>query len=199
LLLTIDRPVRELALRNQSRTGGDLADAGNLYGSFPPWLIASGILYGGGALTRSERTRTTGLMLFESIAISGSITAVCKVLTGRSRPYVNEGAFRFRGVRFSDESLSLPSGHSTVAFAASSVLASRIGNPAAAAGLYLLAGLTAASRVYRDEHWISDTFLGAAIGTVVGNAVVRFGEREAAGAGLLIIPATGGMRAELVF
>jgi membrane-associated phospholipid phosphatase len=74
---------------------------------------------------------------------------------------MNEGNVRFHWLQFSDKYLSFPSGYSKVAFALSSVLSERIHNTAVSIGLYSLAGMTALARVYHDEHWFSDVFLGA--------------------------------------
>ena len=66
------------------------------------------------------------------------------------------------------------------------------------AGLYALAGVTAWSRVYHDNHWFSDTFLGAALGTSVGLAV-SCEKGEGSPVGLLIEPSLSGVRLELDF
>jgi membrane-associated phospholipid phosphatase len=128
-------------------------------------------------------------MLFESVVLAGLANMTLKSVIGRSRPQTEEGPFRFRGFQTALERTSLPSGHSTVAFAVSSVLARRIDNPYATVGLYGMAALTAVSRIYHDNHWLSDTFLGAAIGTSVGLAVAGGGEEtsvsiEPSGSGL---------------
>src|SRR2546426_4946924 len=198
LLFAVDEPIRSLARRNQSQFGDDAAAVGNFYGGASNALIASGAIYLGGLAFRNKDVRVTGLMLLESLTIAGVITAGVKVLAGRSRPYNEEGAGRFRGFQFRNEAMSLPSGHSTVAFVLSTVLAGRIRSTPATVGLYSLAALTAAARVYSDEHWVSDTFLGAAIGTVVGNAVIHFNEGSET-TGLRLVPLPAGLKAELIF
>jgi len=45
-------------------------------------------------------------------------------------------------------------------------------------GLYSFASLTALARVYQNVHWFSDTFLGAAIGTVAGVAIADLSEND---------------------
>jgi membrane-associated phospholipid phosphatase len=112
-------------------------------------------------------------MLMESLLWTGVVTTVIKYTFGRARPYMNEGNVRFHGIQFSDKYLSFPSGHAAVAFTLSSVLSERINNTAASIGLYTLAGLTGAARIYHDQHWLSDVFLGAVIGTSVGTAVAH--------------------------
>jgi membrane-associated phospholipid phosphatase len=84
---------------------------------------------------------------------------------------MNEGNVQFHGIQFSDKYWSFPSGHSAVAFTLSSVLSNRIHTTAASIGLYSLAGMTALARVYHNEHWFSDVFLSAVIGTSIGTAV----------------------------
>ena len=85
-------------------------------------------------------------------------------------------------------------GHSAVAFAVSSVLAGRIKNTYASIGLYSLAALTACSRVYQDEDCLSDTFLGGAIGTVVGISAVELHEQHDRHSSLKIVPTIHGVR-----
>ena len=68
----------------------------------------------------------------------------------------------------------MPSGHVTVAFAMSSVLAERIDNVYASVFLYSLAASTVFQRIYSDSHWASDCIPAAVIGFVIGKAVVRF-------------------------
>ena len=58
------------------------------------------------------------------------------------------------------------------------MLAERIDNIYASIGLYGLAGLTAYQRIYSDNHWISDIFLGAAAGIAIGKYFANLHERN---------------------
>ncbi len=197
-LFTFDRTARVEAARNQSDAAHSVFNVGREYGREIYGLSLAGGLYAGGIAFQRTDIRTTGRMLGESIVIAGVINIALKSLFGRSRPQTGEGPYEFRGFQTSNEHLSLPSGHSTVAFSVSSVLARRIGNPYASAALYSLAGVTALSRVYTDDHWISDTFLGAAIGTAVGLSVSNRGE-ETPILGLRIQPSLSGLHVEYLF
>jgi hypothetical protein len=199
LLFSLDESARSLSLRNQSQLGDRLASIGNGYGGEVYPVIIMGSLYAGGLALRNGDIRLTGLTVFESVAFAGIVTTVLKSVFGRSRPYVEEGSTRFRGLQFQTETTSLPSGHSTVAFAVSSALSGRINNAWASAGLYSLAALTAASRVYGDQHWCSDVFLGAAIGTAVGMSVVHLHDDRKENSSIRILPMFHGLRAELIF
>jgi membrane-associated phospholipid phosphatase len=200
ILFAADEPVRKLALRNQSKTGDDLFWIGREYGRIQYALVLSGVLYTGGLVFKHDEIRITGMMVFESVVFAGAITTVLKSTIGRARPYLNEGNWSFRGIQFNEDRYSLPSGHSTVAFAVSSTLAGKINNTWATVGLYSLATITAFSRIYNDEHWVSDNFLGAAIGTSIGIAVVNLHkQREESHTVIRIVPSFNGFRAELIF
>jgi len=188
LLFISDHAIRDIAQRNQTSQADKIFSIGEQYGS-PIYGLALGAgLYAGGLALKQSDIRTTGVMLYESLGFAGLTTTVLKALVGRSRPYVGEGEYRFHGLQFNTEHTSLPSGHVTVAFSVSSVLAERIHNVYATIGLYSLASLTVGARVYNDEHWFSDTFLGAAIGTVSGLAVARFHEQKNDGLSISIVP-----------
>ena len=60
---------------------------------------------------------------------------------------------------------SLPSGHTTLMWAAVTPYAKEFDLP----WLYGVAAITNAARVGSREHWLSDTVAGAALGYVVGH------------------------------
>jgi membrane-associated phospholipid phosphatase len=196
---TADNTVRSSVLRSHSTTGNNFASFGTEYGNAKYGLGLSGLLYLTGLCADRREIAETGMMLFESIAFAGITTTVLKSVIGRSRPFLEEGHGQFHPFQAHDEYLSFPSGHSTVAFAVSSVLSRRIDNLAVSVGLYSLAVITAWSRVYNDEHWLSDNIAGAVIGITAGYAVTgnrhRIGEEGA----FRITPAWNGLRAELSF
>lgn len=199
LLFSVDEFVRDAVRRNSSSTGDWLSSMGREYGREVNAFLFSGGLYIGGVLFDKPGVRRTGLQVFEAVAISGIVTSIIKSLAGRRRPYLNNGPDRFEGFQFRHETTSLPSGHSTVAFAMSTVLAKEIDNPYATAGLYSLATITALSRIYDDEHWASDTFLGAAIGAAVGFSVVHLHESAGGTSSLHVVPGPGGLNVHMDF
>jgi membrane-associated phospholipid phosphatase len=195
-LFVVDEPVRSLAARNYSKAGDLMFGIGRQYGNAVYAASFSGILYLGGLTFNDDAARETGLALCESLALAGLVTSVLKSGLGRSRPYTEEGAFKYWGFQFKAATTALPSGHSTVAFAVSSVLASRLRNSSWSAVLYSLATLTALSRVYHDNHWASDSFLGSAIALSVGLAVVSYHRHPTSEAQLRLIPTLDGLRTE---
>ena len=178
-LLPADESLNALMLRNRSKAADGFAEVGRLYGEL---AVGGGIgagVYVLGLATENAEVRVTGRLTLEALAFGGVVNIALKSLAGRSRPYVNEGAFAFLPVQFTTDNTSFPSGHTTVAFAVSSVLAERIGDPWIGAGLYALASVTALSRMYHTKHWASDVILGGAIGAGAGLLVTHL-ERERA-------------------
>jgi membrane-associated phospholipid phosphatase len=123
-------------------------------------------------------------------------TGAFKHLVGRTRPYsaLNRPQFAANPV---DRNTSFFSGHSATAFATVSFLAwdlsdhlvhhtlesdaSRLwlGRILPFLGLYGVAGLTAFSRIYDQQHFFSDVATGSMVGALIGNLVylIHFDER----------------------
>lgn len=136
-------------------------------------IIFSSTIYGTGLFSNSIELRTTGRQLFEALAMSGIITTSLKYITGRSRPYTNDIHSNFRFFQYKNEYLSFPSGHTTVAFAFSTIIAERINRWWASVFLYGLSCSTGYSRIYYDQHWLSDVFLGACVGYFSARSILN--------------------------
>lgn len=151
----------------------------------PGALAAGVVVFGIGAASDRRGTAAVGLHTVEAIVASGAVTGAVKMLAGRARPYTtgDSSATSFdlgRGLRGGTAYQSLPSGHSTAAFALAGALAAegrhrwastnRITGPAG----FAVAALVAGSRIYHDRHWASDVVLGAGIGATAGAVAVRY-------------------------
>ncbi|MCB0732353.1 MAG: phosphatase PAP2 family protein, partial [Ignavibacteriae bacterium] len=167
-LMTVDKEVNQEVIKNNNNFQDGFTKIGKYYGEGYAMAGIPLIVYGSGLIFNSKSFRTTGRLLIESLAAAGLTTSLLKILIGRSRPYANDGEYKFNFFETKNIKNSLPSGHSTVAFTISTVLSERIDNIYASIGLYSLATLTAYQRVYSNNHWLSDTFLGAAIGITAG-------------------------------
>lgn len=136
-------------------------------------------IYLGGLLFKSEEVRTTGRLLFESMALSFLVNQSVKIIAGRARPDQGLGNIEFRFFQLKDDFKSFPSGHTTAAFTIATVLSDRIDNVFASTALYLLAAGTGFQRIMQDRHWFSDVVVGAMVGTVCSKAVLNAHERAA--------------------
>ncbi len=175
VLFFADNSVRDFALRNQSELNGNIFSADKFYGNIYSIGLSVSI-YGYGLLARDSKIRKTGLQAMTAVFYAGLATTLIKSVLGRHRPYLNDGNKKFSPFSIDNDFLSLPSGHTTVAFALSTVMANAYNNFAWQTFWYSIAGLTAASRIYHDRHWVSDVFLGAVIG--YSTAKVIIGEKE---------------------
>ncbi len=202
LSMLLDNDVRNAARRNQSKSLDDITKAGKYYGEVVPAVSLSAGIYAAGLIFKERSVSLTGRLLAESLLYAGTINILLKMLFSRARPYNDKGNTDFGNYNFNNDYYSLPSGHTTVAFTVSTVLAERINNIYATIGLYGLAALTAYQRIYSDNHWFSDTILGAAIGVVISRAVVKLNESdpyEDQLPELTLFPVEGGFRVGLNF
>ena len=133
-------------------------------------LLMSGFL-AHGLIAKNQRSVSTSLLCLESFALSSLFARIPKILVGRDRPNNPAGndAFTIKGPFHGN---SFPSGHTTAAFSVASVIATQYRDtkwvPFAA---YTVASMVGLSRIYDNQHWLSDVVAGAAIGTLVGNLV----------------------------
>jgi len=178
LSMLLDNNIRNVVRRNRTKTLDDATKIGQYYGEVIPAVSLSAGIYAGGLIFKDRSVSLTGRLLAESLLYAGTINILLKNLFSRSRPYKGNGNMDFGNYKFNNDYYSMPSGHTTVAFTLSTVLAERINNIYATIGLYTLATFTAYQRIYSDNHWFSDTVLGAAIGIVISHAIVKMNESD---------------------
>jgi membrane-associated phospholipid phosphatase len=176
---SVDEDVRRHAQENRTEDLDDWLRIGDWYGNGLTGGVLGAGMYGGGLFLDDEWTRVTGRMLLQSQFYSTFVTHVLKILLGRARPHTDEGKSSFSFLRFDNAHMAHPSGHSTSAFAMSATLSRRVGSVPFSIFMYSLATVTALQRIVDDRHWLSDTVIGATIGTVIGIAVVQAEEARA--------------------
>ena len=192
--MTFDTTLREIALKNQSTGADNVFKITNEFGNGFYGAAFGGAIYLGGLALGDNEVRITGRLIFESLLLSGAVTTILKSGFGRARPYMNTGETDFRFFRTDNSYLALPSGHTTVVYAISSVLAARIDKWWSYAGFFAVASLTGGARIYYDQHWFSDVVLGAAVATVSGFAVVNAEKNKKNGlSNLKLIPQPNGL------
>lgn len=134
---------------------GDLGNEGLVVAS-----LAVGALHPREGRTVRDELWTQG----EAFALTFGLTEGFKVLVRRRRPDLSD-------------LLSFPSGHTSMAFCAATLIA-RDAGPALGVPAYGVAFLTGFSRVESGRHFVSDVLAGAALGTAVATAVdaLHFGD-----------------------
>ncbi|MGE0160535.1 MAG: phosphatase PAP2 family protein [Gemmatimonadales bacterium] len=188
ILMPLDDDVRDAAAEMRGATSDDIADILRPLGGRTELAALSAATWAMGRAISSHRVADFGLHAFVSLALSNVVTGSLKVVTGRSRPLVLEadGTWARRGPRawdflggWGDDGArqSYPSGHATNAFALATVFAEELGGPAGWIAYPVAAGV-AWSRVNDEAHWASDVAMGALVGIVSGQLVVRRGHRR---------------------
>jgi membrane-associated phospholipid phosphatase len=158
----LDSPVREIVVSIKNNYAADAFDFGRWYGNGELTLYLFLALYLGGLFFSKYKIRDAGLLIGEAYIFSGLITLIFKSVSGRWRPYTLHGDFSFSWWDLADnDRFSFFSGHASVAFALSAVLASTTKNIYLKSFYYLLAVLTCFSRIYHEQHWFSDVVTGA--------------------------------------
>lgn len=141
-------------------------------GAITPVALALS-LYVGGAGFKNRWLHETGRECVMSLSLAALISTTMKITIGRKRPFAEDGPSVYKPFAFENSNRSFPSGHTTSAFALSSVLSARINNPFVSVLLYGAAALTGVQRIYSNNHWFSDVIAGGLIGTVTGRFIVQ--------------------------
>ena len=177
LLSVVDEPIQDWIQDHRSEGTDDAAGIFRREGE-PIWwggitvgVTAAGLIIGDDDVTR------TGARAITSVAASAVASTGIKYLLSRSRPAEGVGAFEFHpfsSLKDSDGTelrFSMPSGHTTAAFAVATTLADEIRSPVADVLLYTFATGTAWSRMNDDRHWLTDTAFGAILGITTAKVV----------------------------
>lgn len=173
LTTPFDETVRNYSKSWHGSVQDKFANVGYIYGRPETPLIFSSVLYTQGLTTGNEINRKIGSHIFQSFFYSAAVVGIGKVVFGRKRPYNNAGPYDFWNSSFTnDDVMSHPSGHSAFSFGLSTTLA-HYSNTPMKIFWYTLAVNTTLSRIYQDDHWLSDVVVGAFIGTAFSLMVVN--------------------------
>jgi membrane-associated phospholipid phosphatase len=142
-------------------------------------IVAPISLYVIGSIRKDSKMRGTALLAGEAFADAEILATVLKDATRRMRPTGIPVGGNFSdswfesGGSFLRGNGSFPSGHTIAAFSIATVVARRYGNhrwvPYAAYGMAALVGF---SRLSLSSHFLSDVFVGGALGYSISSFVV---------------------------
>ncbi len=120
--------------------------------------------------------RTIPGEILESNSIVGPLRQPIEKIVGRRRPSESRNPRDFSGGR------SFPSGHASVICETAAILSHHATYPAARIVIWSIAGLVCVERIDPErvlDHWPSDIWMGAALGTWAGHTIaVRNEERR---------------------
>jgi undecaprenyl-diphosphatase len=115
------------------------------------------------------------LFLFATIALSGIAADIIKPLIGRARPpvWLHDAIYGFAPLTFHAAWNSMPSGHTTTAFALAGSLC--VFYPRLRFLWLAYALMLGASRVIVDAHYLSDVLAGALLGWITVRLFLKYG------------------------
>lgn len=142
---------------------------------------------------QSQDSLSPTIPVAQSVALTAAVTELTKRLVARPRPYTSE-AFeqKYPDTYASDEMIALrqnndtyksfPSGHTSNAaatyFTSAAMIAAYYDDPTINIVSYTIAsvltGITGYSRVRYGKHHVSDTLVGAALGTGIGLGIAQW-------------------------
>ena len=148
-------------LRSHYTLVNDLYAPAKYYGDTPEQVALSVGTYAWGRIFDEPKVSHLGMDLLRAQALSEILVEPIKFATHRQRP---------DGSNYQ----SFPSGHSSVTFAAATVIERHLGWKKAALA-YIIAAYVASSRMHDNRHYLSDVIFGAATGTIAGRTVTQHG------------------------
>jgi membrane-associated phospholipid phosphatase len=193
-----DKEVRSFSQQNQSKFASALFNIDKYY--YVEFVSASVIaFYGYGLVADNSKIRKLAVKLTEATLLASSITLITKTIVGRGRPYKQESQYFFNPFSLDNDFNSFPSGHTTLAFAYSTVMANEVDNIFWKIGWYSLAGLVGYARIYHNQHWFSDVLMGAAIGYFSGEFVNNHNTNNGKDISVGLYPFPMGLAVQIVF
>jgi len=168
----IDEEIKGISQSNKSSFLDGLFEIDRYY-HWETMAISMAGIYIYGLASDDQDVRNLAVQLSESVIYSSLLNLTIKFIAGRARPYMDIGNTDFEPFNFTWEHSSIPSGHTTLGFAYSTVMADVYNNFFWKFGWYSAAVLVGLARIYHGVHWFSDTILGAAIGYFVGRFVIN--------------------------
>lgn len=177
-IMPFDQTVNKSMQGNQHYYYSVPVVGGRIYGEWYSIGAVTALFGGYGILAHDTAAKKIAIELLQAGAYSELFTEVLKIGVGRYRPYEDVGAFKFHPFNLNNSTESMPSGHSTSAFALSTVMFRHAHSTFLKILAFVPAGFTVFSRLYQDFHWSSDCFLGAVAGFSTGMWVVTLHERR---------------------
>jgi membrane-associated phospholipid phosphatase len=184
-LMFADKEIRNQVQKNKNDATDTLASIFRPFETIVPIALVAGIGGWGYAFDQPKLKAAAADALEASLISVGVMAVPMKFFSGRARPDRNLGPAHYDPFTLGS---SLPSFTTANTFTVASVLAEHFPHPAVSILAYGLAGAAGLTRIYDDKHWASDVLLGAAIGTVIGKAVVKLNEKRREGSKVSVVP-----------
>lgn len=173
ILYLSDNEAQKFFSKQDKYIPNSIKEFGFYFGKPQNFFMVSAGVYGFGLITDNEKVRHTGILIFSSAITTGVIQSISKTIAGRARPYAgNHNEFK----PFSNDAKyhSFPSGHAILSFSMAHSIAKQIDNKWLKVLIYSVGSIAPISRLWADQHWLSDVGLGIAISIVTVDSIDNF-------------------------
>jgi len=178
-LMFLDESIKDNLQNNNQYSKSILIETGRIYGEPYTAGTVALILALQGWINSNDKNLDLAFQVFQSYSYTLVTTGLLKFTLGRARPRNDLTAFHFEPFTyFDDNKLSLPSGHTSLAFSLSTILALNNSDNKYNWLYYIPAVVTAFSRMYQNHHWLSDVFLGACLGYFIARFTYEFNQEQ---------------------
>lgn len=152
----------------------------------PGSMLVPGAMYLIGIAGRNRGLADAGLHTGEAVVLAELMTELMKWSFGRERPYFTADPNQFQfGRGFKGEAYSsFPSGHASGAFAAAAAATAEVSSRSPRAAIFVAplafgtATMVGWARLQSNRHWLSDVFMSAGMGTLIGIKTVRYNHKH---------------------
>lgn len=175
----LDESIKDNLQNNNKYANSTFMELGRIYGEPYTGGSVALLLALHGWINKNDKNLDLAFQVFQSYSYTLISTGLLKFSIGRARPRNDLSAFHFEPFTyFDDNKLSLPSGHTSLAFSLSTILALNNSDSKYNWIFYIPAVVTAFSRMYQNHHWVSDVFLGACLGYFIAKFTYDFNQEE---------------------
>ncbi|MBF9252839.1 phosphatase PAP2 family protein [Pontibacter sp. 172403-2] len=168
----VDEPVQQFMQSHRCVVANDIASGAQVIGRQKYLMPAVGVALAGGIIAKDKKLQQAALISLGSMLANTAASTVLKGTFNRYRPSTTTENHIYDGLFQSKGNSSLPSFHTSTAFAVATSFAtvykdSKYVSPIA----YGLATLVGLSRINDNAHWTTDVLAGAAVGYLSSKGV----------------------------
>ncbi|WP_162052326.1 phosphatase PAP2 family protein [Pontibacter pamirensis] len=168
-----DEPLQQLSQNIRNGASDGFTDILEPLGRQKHWVPVAGAALVGGIALKDPMLRKAGIVSIGSIIVNGTLTDILKRSIGRYRPSTTTDNEMFDTPFSNSPHTSLPSSHTSTAFAVATSVATVYSKhrlvPPLAYGMATLVGL---SRIHDNQHWATDVIAGAVVGYLSSKVVI---------------------------
>ncbi len=167
----VDEPLQQYAQSHRNAFSDNIASVVQPLGRAKHLVPVSGLVFAGGLLFKDSKLEKLGIISMGSLLTNSFVTSKLKNTFLRYRPSATTENHIFEGDTRVYDNSSLPSSHTSTAFAMATSVALVYKDtwvPPVAYGVATLVGL---SRINDNAHWATDVMAGALVGYITARGV----------------------------